>query len=49
MKNEISVFQIPDGMTILSQGKNSDFQYRISKQRSGKWKWFFNPNPKNVA
>jgi hypothetical protein len=27
-------------MTKLSQGKNSDFQDRISIQRSGKWKWF---------
>jgi hypothetical protein len=48
-KNEFSVFQILTGMTILSQGKNSDFHDRISKQVSGKWKWFFNPNPKNVA
>jgi hypothetical protein len=53
MKNEFSVFQIPDGMIILSQERNlifkSDFQVGISKQRSVKWKWFFNPKPKNVA
>jgi hypothetical protein len=48
-KNEFSVFQIPTGMTILSQGKNSDFQDGISKTKKRKLKWFFKPNPKNVA
>jgi hypothetical protein len=53
MKNEFSVFQILEGMIILYQEREvifkSDFQDGISKQRSVKWKLFFNPNPKNVA
>ncbi len=53
MKNEMSAFQFPEGMIILSQEKRvifkSEFQDVISKQRSVKWKWFFNRNPKNVA
>jgi len=53
MKNEISNFQIPTRMIILSKERRSifksDFQDGISKQRSSKWKWFFNPNPQNVA
>ena len=53
MKNEISNFQIPTRMIILSKERRSifksDFQDEISKQRSGKWKWFRGLNPKNVA
>jgi hypothetical protein len=40
-------------MIILSEERRvifkSDFQDGISKQKCGKWKWFFSPNPKNVA
>lgn len=41
------------GMIILSKERRSifksDIQDRISKQRSGKWKWFFNRNLKMWA
>ena len=46
IKNEFSVFQIPTGMTILFQGKNSDFQDRISKQEAANGNGFSTQTPK---
>ncbi len=52
-KEWVFCFSNSRGMIIFSEERRvifkSDFQDGISKQRSVKWKWFFNQNLKNVA